>query len=115
LRWLSDNREQIIAEGKAALEAGEKPVLPVALHADQQASVEGVRMEHPYEEAVNKWSNTQETWAVAHLHMAVEGALGRTAVSLNMHELRKFGESMRLAGWRKRRRSEGNIWVKEKL
>lgn len=112
LPWLRLNREQLIAEAVVLHRNGEVPVLGAAHHADQRASVENVLMEHPYESAVLAWTGQQADDADVDIKTAVEGALARAVVSLTMHELRKFGECMRQAGWQKVKTEEGNRWVR---
>lgn len=104
LKWLRENRDQLIAEAKAAWDKGEIPVLPRDVHEAQSANVEGARMVHPYEEAIQSWidsirNSKSESFRIGE---CVEGALGRNIASLSMFELRKFGECLRNAGMEKR-------------
>jgi hypothetical protein len=112
LKWLRANREQLIAEAKHALDAGEIPVLPEKVRGAHKKSVVDVHMEHPYEEAVREWSTRKPMGCVMSTAEAVEGAMGRAAISLTMGEMRKFGEVMRMQGWEKRHVERGNKWVK---
>ncbi len=113
LKWLREHREQLIAEGKAAFENGELPMLPTELHADHKVSVEDARIEHPYEGAVKAWSDRQEPFTSMDLMVAVEQALGRSPTTMTMAELRKFGEVMRQFGWSKKGTRTGKRWVKD--
>ncbi len=117
LRWLRDNRDQLIAEAKVAWDQGELPLLPVDVRKAHKDSVEDARMAHPYEEAIADWMDSVRKQASVKFKDAIEGALGRSLASLSMHELRKFGECMRAAGWKKSqlRAPDGSrtkIWVR---
>ncbi len=112
-KWLHANRDQLIAEAKWKLDRGEKPVLPSSVYNDHAKSVDDVMMAHPFEHMVSMWSSHQPRGKKILLHTAVEGALTRGYSSLTMHELRKFGECMRIAGWSRIRTSGVRGWRKE--
>lgn len=117
LGWLRDNRDQLIAEAYHAFQAGELPVLPEALHQAQQDSVAGVLLQHPYDEAIAAWTvrvvdaGAEEAGKGWTLGEAVEGALTRPAQSLNMGDMRRFGDALRGAGWSKAHAKNGKRWV----
>ncbi len=112
LRWLTDNRDQIIAEGKAMVELGEQPVIPLELHAAQRESVERAQKQHPYDSIVEKWSSDKPRLMSIGMQGAVEQVLSRSIQSLSVPELHKFGECMRAYGWEKHRKTHGNVWIK---
>lgn len=119
LKWLKMNRDQLVAEAKAAWDMGELPMLPRDVRDAQNASVESVRMIHPYEEAIACWSRSLKGDQALRIGECVEAALSRNMSGMTMHELRKFGECLRRSGWEKKRvRKDGEkqlLWTRGKL
>lgn len=99
LRWLRANRDQLIAEARAAWDMGELPILPETLRESHKALVATVIAAHPYEDAMQAWTSGKAPGTVVSRTEAVEEVLGRTAASIGVSDLRKFNAIMPHLGW----------------
>lgn len=99
LRWLRDNRDQLIAEAKAAWDAGELPMLPEEVRGAHKQAVSAVQTAHPFEELINEWTATQTSGAEFSKAGAVEEVLKRSMGAMSGPDLKRFNGYMYGAGW----------------
>ena len=105
-RFLDLNRDQLWAEAKAAVRAGETMHLPLELHTERDAMNEQFRSgDHMIEEAVQSWLSSQKSGGIEQVRMAdVASGIGLTqhgdgGASVPFAEAKRIARAMERAGY----------------
>jgi hypothetical protein len=101
LKWLQENREQLVAEARVCWDLGEQPVLPVSLRGVHRESVEDVHVSNPIVDAVFAWSHRKAVGDEVTMKDVVEEVLSKPYTSASMSELKRVGAAVRVAGWKR--------------